>query len=100
MPRTPWRWPFVTPIERTPKPKSPPRLLLANMISLLALLASLTFVKSFPGSFPDYYRVVLQEDGEARYATAPDDPNEVKFKVSEDLAKQAFELAAKLNHFE
>ena len=61
--------------------------------------AKLTFVKSFPESIPDYYRVVLLQNGEAEYATAADDPQPVQFKISEDLVKQAFDLADKLNHF-
>ena len=59
----------------------------------------LTFIKSFPESVPEYYRVVLQQNGEAEYATAADDPQPEKFKVSEDLVKQAFDLADKLDHF-
>src|SRR5438132_737366 len=66
---------------------------------LLLLLSSLTFTKSFPGSVPDYYGVVLQENGDAIYSTMPDDPKAVKFHVSEELVKQAFDLASKLNHF-
>ncbi len=66
---------------------------------LLLLLASLTFVKSFPGSVPDYYRIVLQENGDAVYATEEKDPRPIQFKVSADLVKQAFDLAAKLDHF-
>jgi hypothetical protein len=61
--------------------------------------AKLTFVKSFPESIPDYYRVVLLQNGEAEYATAADDPQPVQFKISEELVKQAFDLADKLNHF-
>ena len=66
---------------------------------MLLLLASLTFVKSFPNSQPDYYRVTIQDNGDATYATAADDPKPIKFKVSEEIAKQAFDLADKLDHF-
>ncbi len=59
----------------------------------------LTFIKSFPESVPDYYRVVLQQNGDAEYATAADDPQPEKFRVSEDFVKQAFDLAEKLDHF-
>jgi hypothetical protein len=59
----------------------------------------LTFVKSFPESVPDYYRVILLQNGETEYATAADDPQPEKFKLSEDLVKQAFDLADKLDHF-
>jgi len=66
---------------------------------VLLLLASLTFTKSFPGSVPDYWRVSLQENGDAEYFVAADDTKPVKFKVSEALVKQAFDLSTKLNHF-
>src|ERR1022692_1961306 len=66
---------------------------------VLLLLASLTFTKSFPGSLPDYWRVALQENGDAEYFQAADDTKPVKFKVSEELVKQAFDLSEKLNHF-
>jgi hypothetical protein len=61
--------------------------------------AKLTFTKSFPESVPDYYRVVLLENGDAEYTTAPDDPQPEKFKLSDEIVKQAFDLAAKLDHF-
>lgn len=66
---------------------------------ILLLLASLTFTKSFPNSFPDYYRIALQENGDAEYYVTADDKNPVKFKVSEELVKQAFDLSGKLDHF-
>ena len=66
---------------------------------ILLLLASLTFTKSFPGSVPDYWRVALQENGDAEYFVTADDTKPVKFKVSEELVKQAFDLSEKLNHF-
>ncbi len=72
---------------------------LALGATLTSAEAKLTFTKSFPESVPDYYRVVVHENGEAEYATAPDDPQPEKFKLSEDLVKQAFDLAAKLDHF-
>lgn len=68
----------------------------------------LTFTKSFPGSSPDYYRITLQENGEAFYSTSPpgekpedknDASDEGKFRLSPELAAQAFELSAKLHHF-
>ena len=80
----------------------------AGFFSICALLTiaaaaqaqpKLTFIKSFPESVPDYYSVVLQQSGDAEFTTAADDPDPVKFKLSEDLVKQAFDLADKLNHF-
>ena len=64
----------------------------------------LTFTKEFPRSNPDYYRIELGEDGQARYFTAPpstssEDTGTINFRVSPRLARQAFELAARLNYF-
>ncbi len=76
-----------------------------HKLILLALLlvppdgARLIFTKSFPGSIPEFYRVTLAENGEAVYEVSPEDPKPQNFKVSADLAKQAFELSGKLNHF-
>jgi len=69
---------------------------------LLAFLlpdpARLTFTKSFPGSSPDYYRIVLSEDGKAVYTTAPDDDRPIAFQVSEDFTRRAFELASQIGY--
>lgn len=70
---------------------------------LLALLlgdpAHVTFTKSFPGSVPDYYRIVLSEDGKAVYYEAPDDKDPREFQVTAEYAHQVFELAARLEYF-
>jgi hypothetical protein len=70
---------------------------------LLALLlpdpARLTFTKSFPGSSPDYYRIVLSEEGQAVYTVAPDDDRPVTFQVSADFTRRVFELASQLGYF-
>ena len=66
--------------------------------------ARLTFTKSFPGSNPDYYRITIQENGEALYSTTPpgekpdERSDEGRFRVSAGLAAQAFEHSARLNH--
>ncbi len=61
--------------------------------------ARIIFSKSFPGSSPEYFRITLEPDGKASYATAPDDDKEARFKVSEDLSRQVFDLAKTLNYF-
>ncbi len=61
--------------------------------------ARVIFVKEFPGSFPDYYSVTVNEKGEAVYATAPDDAQPLRFRLSESLTRQLFETVARLNHF-
>ncbi len=62
-------------------------------------LPRLIFIKEFPRSEPDFYRIELAEDGQARYLTAPDDPKAMRFRVSPALARQAFDLAAQLGNF-
>lgn len=73
------------------------------ILLLLALLlpdpARLTFTKSFPGSSPDYYRIVLSEEGKAVYTMAPDDDRPVAFEVSADFTRRVFELASQLGYF-
>lgn len=59
----------------------------------------LVFTKEFPGSNPDYYRISLDAEGWAAYYTAPDETPGQQFRVSPPLARQAFDLAARLNHF-
>lgn len=56
------------------------------------------FIKEFPGSFPDYYSVSVTEQGEAVYATAPDDAQPLRFRLSESLTRQLFQTVARLNH--
>jgi len=69
------------------------------LVLLLPDPARLTFTKSFPGSSPDYYRIVLSEEGKAVYTVAPDDDRPVAFHVSADYARRVFELASQLGYF-
>ncbi len=73
------------------------------VLLLLALAlpdpARLTFTKSFPGSNPDYYRIVLSEEGKAVYTVVPDDDRPVAFQVSADFTRRIFELASQLGYF-
>ena len=59
----------------------------------------LIFTKEFPHSDPEYYRIALGADGQAVYSTAPDDEAAQHFRVSPQLAQQAFDLAARLQYF-
>ncbi len=62
--------------------------------------ARIVFIKEFPGSSPPYYAVSLTEEGAAEYATAPDDPQPLRFRLSESLTRQVFQIAARLNRFQ
>ncbi len=60
-------------------------------------LPRLVFIKDFPGSSPPYYRITLSENGEAIYATAPEDPRPVRFRLSAPLTARVFQIAAGLS---
>jgi hypothetical protein len=62
--------------------------------------AKIVFTREFPKSVPDYFSITLAENGEATYATAPDDSEPVTFHLSETLARQFFQVAAQLNNFQ
>ncbi len=60
--------------------------------------ASVVFIKEFPGSSPAYYAVTVHEDGTVAYATAPDDPQPLSFRLSEPLTSQVFQTIARLGY--
>ena len=62
-------------------------------------LPRVVFIKEFPGSSPAYYSITVIQNGEAVYATAPDDPQPVRFRLSAPLTGRVFQIAARLNHF-
>jgi hypothetical protein len=57
------------------------------------------FSKSFPGSVPAYFAITIAPDGSATYNESEDPDNEEKLHVDSAVAKQAFELADRLDHF-
>jgi len=59
----------------------------------------LTFIKSFPGSVPPYFAVTIAEDGGATYNESEDPDNSENVHLEAPIAKQAFELADRLDHF-
>ena len=62
-------------------------------------LPRVVFIKDFPGSSPPYYSITLSENGEAVYATAPEDPRPVRFRLSVPLTVRVFQIAARLSRF-
>ena len=62
-------------------------------------LPRVVFIKEFPGSSPAYYSITVSQNGEAVYATAPDDPQPLRFHLSAPLTGRVFQIAARLNHF-
>lgn len=72
------------------------------LISALAFGADkprIFYTKSFPGSVPAYVSVELQQDGSAVYKEAPDDPEPIDFKMSQEDAAQIFALTEKVERF-
>jgi hypothetical protein len=60
--------------------------------------ATITFIKEFPGSVPDYYAIALAPSGQAHYRTAPDEKPTL-FQVSAESAGEIFALAEELDYF-
>lgn len=61
--------------------------------------ATITFLKTFPGSKPEYVEITLKADGEAVYKEAVDDERPQPFKLHEEETKTVFLLAEKLDYF-
>ena len=59
----------------------------------------ITFSKSFPGSTPAYFAVTVTPDGKATYNESEDPDNAEEVHLEPSIAKQAFELADRLDHF-
>ena len=59
--------------------------------------ARLSFVKSFPGSRPDYYRIDLEPSGAAQYREAPDEEPPLKMQLGANETATIFGLARKLD---
>lgn len=59
----------------------------------------LIFTKSFPGSTPPWVKIVLEKNGQAVYTEAPDDPQPMTFKLTEQETAAMFGLAEKLGWF-
>jgi hypothetical protein len=59
----------------------------------------IVYTKSFPGSTPAFVEITVEQSGDVVYKEAVDDQQPLKFRLSEEEAKQIFELAAKVDHF-
>ena len=61
----------------------------------------LRFTKVFPGSWPDYVEVSVDETGAATYRGRPDEDAESQsFTLSPDTTRRLFALTAQLNYFQ
>ncbi len=83
------------------------------VVSLLCLMAAgqaaqtasdalprVIFTKEFPNSKPEYFSVVVRENGAVLYRTAPDDDAPLELRLSPEQTKEIFSLAEKLNWFQ
>jgi hypothetical protein len=84
-------------------------LLAAAMLSMVPIaqaapaaadLPRLTFSKSFPGSVPAYFAITIAPDGSATYNESEDPDNSEDLRLEPSAARQAFELADRLDHFQ
>lgn len=57
------------------------------------------FSKSFPGSVPEYFEVVLEETGKAIYRGSPADEDPLRFDLPARDTNEIFTLAQKLQFF-
>ncbi len=63
-------------------------------------LPRVIFTKEFPNSKPEYFSVVVQENGAALYRTAPDDDAPLELQFSLEQTEEIFSLVEKLNWFQ
>lgn len=77
------------------------RLAALAIFSLCSFAAEgkLIFTKSFPGSTPEWVKITLEQNGNAVYTEAPDDPQPLALKLSESETSAMFALAEKLEWF-
>ena len=76
-------------------------------LTAVALLASppnlnadqIFFSKSFPGSAPAYFEVLLDSTGQVSYREAPNEKDALEFRITPEEAAQLFQLAEKLEYF-
>ena len=57
------------------------------------------FSKSFPGSAPEYFEVLLEETWKAVYRDSPNDEDPLRFDLPAEDANEIFTLAGKLQFF-
>lgn len=74
-------------------------LLLALSVAVFGQNGKLTFTKSFPGSTPEWVKIVLEKNGQVVYTEAPDDPQPLTLKLTEAETAAVYELAEKLEWF-
>ncbi len=67
--------------------------------ALFAAPPSLTYIRSFPGSDPDYIYVHIDRTGALEYKESPKDDQPLKAQLHEAETAPFFDLAGKLDYF-
>jgi hypothetical protein len=84
-------------------PPGTPAASAANGSNAAASAATLTFVRIFKSSSPEYIEIVVHEDTDKStfdIRQLDEDPEKTPFDVGSALRAKMFELAAQLNHFQ
>jgi len=76
-------------------------LLLAALLSasLTAGAPGITYIRSFPGSIPDYIYIHIDRSGALEYKESPKDDQPLKAQLQDSEISPLFEMAEKLNYF-
>ena len=77
-----------------------PALLFLLLFSALQAEPRLVFSKFFKGSKPENVIITLELSGAASYREGAEDDNPLHFQLAEAEAREMFELAGKLEHFQ
>ena len=75
----------------------------ASLLGASALLAAdaprITYSRSFPGSTPAWFEIMIDRTGIAQYREDPKDEDPLRFQLAAAESGQMFTLADKLDHF-
>ena len=74
-------------------------LLIIFSLAVFAQDSKVLFSKTFPGSQPAFFSVLVEQNGAVVYNESADEDNAEKLQLEPAIAAQIFELAAKLDHF-
>jgi len=75
-------------------------LILCLLFSALQAAPRLIYSKYFKGSKPESVLITVELSGDASYREGSEDDNPLHFRLAESEAREMFQLAGKLNHFQ
>jgi len=59
----------------------------------------LIYSRAFPGSTPEYFRILIESTGDFQYTEAPDDSQPLHARLNDADVATLFEMATALDHF-